>query len=105
MGDILYKLVESGNKAATSVYGCKNGCVYKTEGLSDKICFTTGSLPVSCQTQGGAGGGGWCYEGVCGVDQWPILYPVQYTFQEKKKTAKRNMSSNVCNVYVVSRLL
>ena len=75
VGDILYELVESDNQAATSVYGCKNGCVYKTEGLPDKICFTTGPLPVLCKSQGG--GGGWCYDGVCGVDQWPLLYQVQ----------------------------
>ena len=73
VGDILYKLVESDNTEATSMYGCKDGCVYRKENEEERFCFTTGSLPVMCQKDRMMG---WCYTGDCGTDQWPTLYPV-----------------------------
>jgi len=69
VGEILYKLFESGKDDETSKYGCKNGCVYVTgEDEVDKYCFKAGALPVKCLDFH------WCYEGDCGPDKWGTAF-------------------------------
>merc|ERR1711935_435715 len=46
VGGIMYSLVDV-EQGLGEDYGCKDDCLYKTNGGDDLVCFATGSLPVN----------------------------------------------------------
>ena len=93
MGDIHYTLAKSDMEEDTTMFGCRDGCVYQADEFPvDRFCFKDGDLPVTCLdgenvvewsnlsvniTLGGDQEFHWCYDGDCGPERWGDHFEVQ----------------------------
>merc|ERR1711915_151736 len=79
VGEVEYTLVGPND---TKEWGCKDNCIY-TSPTGGRVCFKSGSLPVTCKDSGSGWGGNGTEGG--GGGSWPQEPEVQYNYTAKGK--------------------